>query len=136
MIAQARAKQLYDRLETGDLLGFLAAEAECSYDLVIAADVFVYIFDLAPVAAAVARILRPGGVFAFTVETHEGAGVELGEQLRFRHSADHVRTALSAAKLQLALLTAAATRTEAGADVPGLVVVAMRADDGNRRSAE
>jgi predicted TPR repeat methyltransferase len=136
MIAQARAKQLYDRLEAGDLLAFLAAEGEHSFDLVIAADVFVYVFDLAPVAAAVARILRPGGVFALTVETHEGAGVELGEKLRFRHSADHVRTALSAAKLQLALLTAAATRTEAGADVPGLVVVAMRADDGNRRSAE
>ena len=136
MVAQARAKAIYDRLETADLLAFLAAEAECSYDLVIAADVFVYTFDLAPVAAAVARILRPGGVFAFTVETHEGAGVELGEKLRFRHSADHVRSALSAAKLQLALLTAAATRTEAGADVPSLVVVTMRTDDGNGRSAE
>ncbi len=136
MLAQARAKAIYDRLETGDLLAFLDAEAECSYDLVIAADVFVYIFDLAPVAAAVARILRPGGVFAFTVETLDGAGVELGEKLRFRHSADHVRGALAAASLQLCEIHAAATRTEAGADVPGLVVVAMRADDGTGRSAE
>ncbi len=136
MVAQARAKQIYDRLETGDLLGFLAGEAACGYDLVIAADVLVYIFDLAPVAAAVARILRPKGIFAFTVETYGGAGVELGEKLRFRHSADHVRRALAAAGLQLAQVAAAATRTEAGVDVPSLVVVATLADDGNSRSAE
>jgi SAM-dependent methyltransferase len=40
------------------------------YDLALAADVFVYVNDLAPVFAEVARVLRPGGILAFTVETH------------------------------------------------------------------
>jgi len=134
MVAQARAKQIYDRLETGDLLQFLAAENGRAYELVIAADVFVYLFDLAPVAAAVAQVLRPRGLFAATVETHGGAGVELGDKLRFRHGADHVLGALAAARLRLVELSPTATRTEAGEDVPGLCAVAMQPDDDTGRS--
>ena len=40
------------------------------YDLVLAADVFVYVNDLAAVLADVARVLAPRGMLAFTVETH------------------------------------------------------------------
>ncbi len=62
MIAEARAKGIYDRLQTGELAEFLAAEraAPRRYDLVVAADVFVYLFDLDPVARAVADVLEPG----------------------------------------------------------------------------
>ena len=122
MAAQACAKEIYDRLDTGDLLQFLEAEArhDGTYDLVIAADVFVYLFDLAPVAAAAARVLGPNGLFGFTVETHQGEGVELGAKLRYRHSAEHVRGAI-AAGLRLLELSRVATRTEAGEDVPGLL---------------
>jgi len=130
MVAQARAKQVYDRLETGDLVPFLAAEQGNggSYDLVVAADVFVYLFDLAPVAAAAAKILCPDGLFAFTVETHEGNGVELGEKLRYRHGAAHVRGALETAGLRLLALSPVTTRTEAHESVPGLLALAVRPD--------
>ncbi len=128
MIAQARPKGIYDRLETGELLEFLAAEraARRRYDLVIAADVFVYLFDLAIVARAVADVLGVGGLFAFTVETHGGDGVELGEKLRYRHGAAHVRAAVAAGPLQLLELAPVATRIESGGTVPGLLAVAMR----------
>jgi predicted TPR repeat methyltransferase len=126
MVAQADAKQLYDRLDIGDLLRFLAAEASHggTYDLVIAADVFVYLFDLGPVGAAVARVLRPDGLFGFTVETHHDDGVELGAKLRYRHGAEHIRGALAAAGLRLDELSRVATRTEAGEGVPGLLALA------------
>jgi predicted TPR repeat methyltransferase len=128
MIEQARAKNLYDRLDVCDLVQFLTAEraAEAVYDLILAADVFVYLSDLMPVAAAAARVLAPGGFFAFTVETHPGDGVVLGASLRYAHSADHVRAALASAGLELLGLDAAATRTEKGLPVPGLVVVARK----------
>jgi predicted TPR repeat methyltransferase len=128
MIAQARAKGIYDRLETGELLEFLAAEraARRRYDLIIAADVFVYLFDLAIVARAVPDVLVPAGLFAFTVETHGGDGVELGEKLRYRHGAAHVRAAVAAGPLQLLELAPVATRIESGGAVPGLLAVAMR----------
>jgi predicted TPR repeat methyltransferase len=126
MIAEARPKELYDRLEIADLAVFLAAEraSGATYDLVVAADVFVYIFDLAPTAAAVARVVNPGGLFGFTVETHGGDGVELGEKLRYRHGEGHVRAALAASGLRLITLLPAATRIEDGAAVPGLLALA------------
>jgi predicted TPR repeat methyltransferase len=132
MIAMARAKGLYDRLATAELLQHLVAEAEASarYHLMLAADVFVYVNDLAPVASGVAHVLAPGGLFAFTVESHAGDGVVLQPTLRYAHGAVHVRGALANAGLDLLLLRPAATRIEQGTPVAGLVAVAS---EGNSR---
>ena len=124
MIEQARAKGLYDRLVVAELMEFLKAEAGAQHDLALAADVFVYCSDLAPIAAAVARVLAPGGLFAFTVETHDDPGVRLQETLRYAHGPAHVRAAIVAAGQRIVLLTEASTRTEKGAPVQGLLVVA------------
>lgn len=124
MIAEARAKRLYDRLEAADLLEFLASEAGASHHLALAADVFVYCSDIAPIAAAVARALAPDGLFAFTVETHNEPGVRLQGTLRYAHGAAHVRAAIGAAGMQILQLTEASTRNEKGMPVPGLLVVA------------
>ena len=126
MIEQARAKGLYDRLAVSDLLEFLAAEQGASHHLVLAADVFVYCSDIAPIAAAVAGVLAPGGLFAFTVETHDEPGVRLQGTLRYAHGADHVRAAISVAGLRDIQLTAASTRSEKGLPVQGLLAVAQR----------
>jgi len=124
MVEQARAKGLYDRLAVGDLLEFLAGEAGAQNHLALAADVFVYCSDIAPIASGVAKVLAPGGLFAFSVETHDGPGVRMQESLRYAHAADHVRDAIAAAGLKLLQLSEASTRTERGEPVPGLVVVA------------
>jgi predicted TPR repeat methyltransferase len=126
MIAQARAKGLYDRLVVVELQRFLAAEAEghAQYHLIVAADVFVYSSDLAPVTAAAGRVLAPWGLFAFTVETHAGDGVILQQTLRYAHGAAHVRAAIADAGLDLLCLDDASTRTEQGAPVRGMLVVA------------
>jgi len=124
MIEQARAKGLYDRLVVSELLEFLNAEAGASHHLALAADVFVYCSDLAPIATAVAKVLAPGGLFAFTVETHDDPGVRLQGTLRYAHGAAHVRQAITAAGLELRQVSAASTRNEKGAPVSGLLVVA------------
>jgi predicted TPR repeat methyltransferase len=124
MIEQARAKGVYDGLEVADLLHALATEDR--FDLVLAADVFVYVPDLVPVAAAVARRLAADGLFAFTLETHAGDGVLLGHTLRYAHGQAHVRDALTRAGLAVAHFEEACCRTEKGVPVDGLVVVARR----------
>ncbi|HEY4404084.1 MAG TPA: methyltransferase [Xanthobacteraceae bacterium] len=126
MIAEAQRKALYDRLATGELVEFLAAEAaaHARYDLVLAADVLVYVADLALVAAAVRRVLAPGDLFGFTVETHAGDGVLLRESLRYAHGAAHVRAAMVGAGLELVDLVEVSTRTDRGAPVPGLLGIA------------
>lgn len=128
MLAQARAKGLYDRLIEGDVAAFLAAEAAIGarYHLVIAADVFMYLDDLAPVLKACAHVLAPGGLIAFSVETHGGNSVILRDTLRYAHGEAHVRAALAAGGLKPVSLDSASTRTEKGEPVPGLIGVARR----------
>ena len=83
--------------ELADLSG--RRRARGTYHLVLAADVFVYVNDLAPIVAGVARVLAPDGLFAFTVETHAGDGVKLLPTLRYAHGEDYVRGVLAAAGL-------------------------------------
>jgi predicted TPR repeat methyltransferase len=141
MVEQANLKGVYDRLDVADLLHALATESACEatapgavaddfvlpgFDLILAADVFVYVPDLAPVARAVARRLEPNGLFAFTVETYEGDAFVLGPALRYAHGAAHVRAALQGAGLLIDHFEPACCRTERGVPVGGLVVVARR----------
>jgi predicted TPR repeat methyltransferase len=123
MLAQARAKNIYDRLEAGDVVAFLQTET-ARYDLVLAADVYMYLDDLHPVLKAVAEVLDPNATVAFSVESHDGDGVLLRDTLRYAHGVAHVRGALAAAGLNLISLDSAATRTEKGVPVPGLIAVA------------
>jgi predicted TPR repeat methyltransferase len=127
MIAQARVKGFYDRLEVGDVAEFLRGEAAAACDLVIAADVFVYMKELGPVLAAAARVMTDDALIAFSVETHDGDGVMLRDTLRYAHGREHVLDALGGAGLALVSLEAASTRTEKGVPVPGLICVAGRA---------
>jgi predicted TPR repeat methyltransferase len=129
MTAQAAAKGLYDRLTTASLAAFLNDEIASGgkYHLVLAADVFVYINDIAPLIADAARVLAPDGLLAFTVETHDGSGVKLLPTLRYAHSEDHVCGVLDAAGLKPAHVATASVRSEKGVPVDSLVVVAQSA---------
>ena len=126
MVAEAKRKVIYDRLSAAEMAHFLTADAAggALHHLIVAADVFVYAVDLAPVVSACMRALDRQGLLAFTVETHGGGGVILGDKLRYAHGADHVRAALTAAGLEPLHLEQASTRTENGVPVPGLIVVA------------
>jgi predicted TPR repeat methyltransferase len=130
MLAQARGKGIYDRLIEAEALAFLEREAAIGarYHLILAADVFVYFHELTPIVEAIEHVLQPGGLVAFSVETQEsesaGDGVILRETLRYAHSATHVRTAMAAGGLTLISLDSAATRTEKGVPVSGLIAVA------------
>jgi predicted TPR repeat methyltransferase len=126
MIERARATGLYARLEVTDMLQGLRIEDEAGANLVIAADAFVYVPELDPLLREVARVLKPQGLLAFTVETHPGKGVVLGQGLRYAHAADYLRDAIDDAGLKLCAITPASTRTEAAEPVPGLVVTASK----------
>jgi predicted TPR repeat methyltransferase len=128
MVEVARTKGLYDKLVVADIGQFLVEDrtANARYHLVIAADVFAYVADVAEVCAAVAAVLAPGGLFGFTVETHAGEGAIVGAKMRYAHGETFVRRAVADAGLTLAQLTPASTRTENRLPVPGLLVVARR----------
>lgn len=126
MLALARAKNIYDRLAEAEAMTFLRAVPEASLDFVVAADVFIYFHELMQIGAPAARALRPGGLIAFSVETHDADGVILRDTLRYAHSQAHVREAIRGGGLELVHLQSAWARREKGKAVPGLVVVARR----------
>jgi predicted TPR repeat methyltransferase len=126
MIERSRATGLYAELDVADMLQGLRARPDASADLILAADAMVYVADLAPVLAEAARVLAPGGLLAFTAETHDGEGVVIGQGLRYAHAAAYVRAAVESAGLALPLLEDRSARNEDHTPVPGLVAVAAK----------
>jgi predicted TPR repeat methyltransferase len=126
MIERARATGLYAELAVAEIVEGLKCRPDDSADLILAADVMVYVHDMAPLLAEVARVLASGGMFAFTVESNAGEGVMLGEGLRYSHGESLVRALIAAAGLTLDRVESASSRTESGAQVAGLVVVAAK----------
>jgi len=104
----------------------LRSKLDASANLILAADAMCYVSDIAPVLNEAKRVLAPGGVFAFTLETHNGDGVVIGAGLRYAHGKKIVRDRVVAAGLGLMHMEEASPRTEDNEPVRGLVVVAVK----------
>ncbi|WP_393956579.1 class I SAM-dependent DNA methyltransferase [Methylorubrum sp. POS3] len=128
MLAQARRTGLYARLVEADLVAFLVAEAPGSADLVTAADVFIYLGDLAPALSGIARVLASGGHAVLTVQSppssrETGDGPVLGADGRYAHPDAVVRAAAEASGLTVAADLPAAIRRQNRNDVPGRIFI-------------
>lgn len=126
MLEKARRKNLYDEVEEADLAAWLSGRPSGAADLILAADVFVYLGDLDPVVAAAAAALAKDGLFAFTVQAHEGEGVVLGEDLRYAHAEPHLRALAARHGWTVVLCETVSTREDRGVPVPGGLLVLAR----------
>lgn len=90
MIKIAQARNVYDELHTGDLAPVLNA-APNQFDLIVAADVLVYVGDLGDFLPAVARALKSRGIFACSLEDYPGEGFILHPEERYAHSIGYFR---------------------------------------------
>jgi len=124
MVKGAEDKGIYDQLIVGDMKTALADQLDC--DLIVAADVLTYMGDLASLFKAVARALKADGLFAFTVQRHEGDGFMLGAEHRFSHGHAYVEALAATTGFDVLLLREAVSRREKGVDVPGLVAILRR----------
>ncbi|CBS86451.1 tetratricopeptide repeat protein [Azospirillum lipoferum] len=129
MVEKARQRGLYDELGVGDVVEAME-RAPGGWDLLVAADVLVYIGDLAPVFAAAARALPTGGRFAATVERLADGSAEefcLGATRRYAHAEAYVRRSAEEAGFAVRLMEPCAPRREKGVPVAGLLFVVERA---------
>jgi predicted TPR repeat methyltransferase len=126
MLAVARKTCLYERLHQGELLDFLKEQGDRTADLVLAADVFVYVAALDAIFGEVRRVLKPGGFFAFSVQAYEGEGVVLGADSRYAHGEGYLRGLAAQTGFSVALFEAASTRQDRGIDVAGFLLVLER----------
>src|SRR5689334_585876 len=91
MLDRARALGVYEHLVQGDLVEHLRNTPQ-TYDLVLSADVFIYVGDLEPVFAGVKRVIHRAGVFCFSVEEADDQQTfQLNMHQRYAHSERYVR---------------------------------------------
>ena len=126
MLRKAEAKGVYDRLFKADLQSLALPAGEA--DLVTAADVFMYVGALDRIVAKVADGLSKGGLFAFSVERHDGQeDFMLRPSRRYAHSETYLRRLLSANGFAAPSLEAETIRQDRGAGIDGLIVLARKA---------
>lgn len=122
MVEAARQRGIYDELEVRELLDALVRHQDDT-DLALAADTFPYIGDLESVFLSVSSVLRPGGLFLFTVETHdEEDNFKLGNTARYSHSNNYIMQLAGRRKFDVLACERTTYRMESGKPVPGLVV--------------
>lgn len=68
MLAKAAARGIYGELIEDDLYPTMRAQADGSADAILAADVFIYMGELAPLFVECCRVLAPSGIFIATFE--------------------------------------------------------------------
>lgn len=132
MIDAARAKGVYDALHLADVVDFLDAQIDGDipddlvaehYDLIVAADVLIYLGDLAPLVAAARRRLAPGGLLLVTTEETDAADVVLLPTGRYAHRRDYLARLAADHGLAVEAVEAFALRTEASGTIAGALWV-------------
>src|SRR5690606_4811438 len=119
MVQRARASGAYREVVHGDLLAFLR-ERGAAGDLIVAADVFVYVGPLDEVIGAAAARLAPGGALVFSVEQADaGRDLQLRPSLRYAHSRELIQRLAAANGLAVESLEAGPIREEQGRALMG-----------------
>jgi predicted TPR repeat methyltransferase len=91
MLDKARALGVYDSLHAQELVDFMKQGTE-QVDLVLVADVFIYVGHLEAVFEALGPRMQPGGWLAFTVEESDpGLAVQLHSTLRYAHALPYLQ---------------------------------------------
>jgi predicted TPR repeat methyltransferase len=120
MLEKARSLGVYTQLAHADIHDFLDA-ADARYDLVIAADVFIYVGALESVFEQVARLMPAGGVFCFSLEeASEAERLVLRASRRYAHSEAYIRDLAARHGFAVRSLARAPVREEQRTPVPGL----------------
>ncbi|GAB2869607.1 tetratricopeptide repeat protein [Pseudoduganella ginsengisoli] len=126
MLDQALARGVYDELVCADIAAALQGR---SADVLVAADVLVYLGDLQPLFRAVRHALRAGGVFAFSVEALDSGAAQdyaLNTSGRYAHSASYVQALAQAHGLTADSLATQVLRKDGNEHVAGYIAVLSR----------
>ena len=120
MVERARTGGAYDEVVQADIADYLRATPR-RYDLVVAADVFIYVGALDQVFEGAARVIPPGGRFCFSVEVAAaGPDLVLQPSLRYAHSASYIRTLAKQSGFEISATTEGPIREDQGSPIPGL----------------
>ncbi len=132
MIERARELNVYTELRCTDVLTALENETSESYDVVAAADVFVYVGKLDSIIPQVRRVLRPGGIFAFSTEAADASaspadaldqGYRVGIRGRYTHTLEYLNALGERHDFTIRHIKETPIRTEGSRSVMGWLVI-------------
>jgi predicted TPR repeat methyltransferase len=129
MIEKARGRKLYDTLEVNDIATNLKNRT-AAWDLAISADVLIYVGDLRDIFAACFAALKPGGMFAFSVEVGDDSETfVLRKTGRYAHASSYIRSLSAAAGFDEIERRAVVLRKEGLEDMQGYLFLLRRTAD-------
>jgi predicted TPR repeat methyltransferase len=119
MIEKSRQIGLYDELIVSDVHDYLSSTSK-HFDLVIAADVFIYIGELDRLFALLTKRMSDGGWLGFTAESPtEASNVQLLPSLRYAHSVQYIQALAQRHRFEVAIGKQAAIRVHNGQPMMG-----------------
>jgi predicted TPR repeat methyltransferase len=125
MLVEARRLNVYDALYVAEIQAWLAQAPAASCDVLVAADVFIYIGALEEVFAQVHRMLRLDGWVAFSIEEFGGTNYRLQPTGRYAQSCDYVH-GLAGTGFTIAADHRCVIRKEDGVPVDGCLYLLRR----------
>jgi len=139
MLSEARRKGLYQELYELPLLEYVDSVARMNgttFDVIVAAEVFSYIGDLAKTIQRVSSLLRPQGLFVFTVESTANevdskatsCDYRLLKSGRFGYDKNYIDMLIQGlgTSYSVALLKEFSPRLEAGEPIKGYMYIVQR----------
>jgi len=129
MAAKAQARGVYNEVLQGDLLPYLQSSPVGQFDIVAAADVFIYFGNLSEIFQHTYRILRPRGFFAFSVEgdSEQQEDFELRETGRYRQSGRYIQKLSTEFGFKLKTIKPVSIRKQGDRPTTGFVVLLWKA---------
>lgn len=127
MVAKAEERGLYDQIIIADLLEPLSSGEEC-LDLILAADVFIYVGKLDAVFAGCSRSLRKDGILAFSIEVIEEGGADyiLHGAGRYAQSRNYIETLAASSSFTVHTARDTVLRKERGEAAKGVIYVLVK----------
>ena len=130
MVHRAQASGHYRRVWQADIHDAMeqALRAGDRYDLIVSADVFIYVGALERVFQLATQVLREGGGFAFSLEAW-ATGPEayvLRPSLRYAHSLPYIQRLATDHGLRLLRADSGLLRHDHGQDIAGLFCVLQK----------
>ncbi len=118
MVEAARAKKVYDELVVAEIVTFLEQDQE-PFDLIVAADVFIYVGELDRFFATLARGLARTGRILFSTEQMAGQGYQLRPSGRYAHAFSYIEAVAARHGFRVLATQSANIRKEKGKWIAG-----------------
>ncbi|MDI9334290.1 MAG: methyltransferase domain-containing protein [Cytophagales bacterium] len=122
MLEKAAEKSIYNELIQSDICDYFISHTE-KFDLIVAADVLIYVGKLEAIFSAVSLALSQHGQFIFSIESSDLDDYQLTSTGRYKHSKSYIESLARQYHLVLELLQEEVIRLEGTHPVHGFLVV-------------